>query len=92
MWPYGILSPLWRPENTQFVDCLVWIQGEAKQGGSQKWSWVGNGPKKMPGALMFPPGSSASWESVHPLLWLTFRKQPHISLATPVLQWPQFSK
>ena len=23
---------------TRFVDCLVWIQGEAKQGGSRKWS------------------------------------------------------
>lgn len=37
---------------TQFVDCLVWIQGEAKQG---KWSWVRNGPKKMPNVLPLSP-------------------------------------
>ena len=41
---------------TQFVDCLVWIWGEAKQRGIRKWSWVGNGPKEMPSALTLPLG------------------------------------
>jgi len=38
----------------RIVYCLVWIRGEANQGGSGKWSWVGNGPKKMPSTLMLP--------------------------------------
>ena len=34
----------------------MWIRDEAKREGSQKWSWVGNGPKKMPDALTLPHG------------------------------------